>query len=178
MTEWTQRPARDVPIPAPYDEAEAETDHREDAADDEMPRVHITRERVLLFGLFVVSAVAFLYFVLPRIAGLGKTWDRIKEGDPAWLAAAFGLEALSFAGYIVLFRTVFTRGETRIEWRESYQITMAGLAAPRLFATAGAGGGGLTAWAPRRAGVSPRLLGCRMVAFPWLPYFVFIAPVV
>jgi len=173
MTEWTQRPARDVPIPAPYDEAEAETDHREDAADEEMPRVHITRERVLLFGLFVVSAVAFLYFVLPRIAGLGKTWDRIKEGDPAWLAAAFGLEALSFGGYIILFRTVFTRGETRIEWRESYEITMAGLAATRLFAAAGAGGVVLTAWALRRSGMSRRLVACRMIAFLTLLYGVF-----
>src|SRR5256714_12414325 len=173
MTEWTQRPARDVPIPAPYDEAEAETDHREDAADEEMPRVHITRERVLLFGLFVVSAVAFLYFVLPRIAGLGKTWDRIKEGDPAWLAAAFGLEALSFGGYIILFRTVFTRGETRIEWRESYEITMAGLAATRLFAAAGAGGVVLTAWALRRSGMSRRLVACRMIAFLTLLYAVF-----
>jgi len=173
MTEWTQRPARDVPIPAPYDEAEVEADHAEDAVDDEMPRMHITRERVLLFGLFVVSAVAFLYFVLPRIAGLGKTWDRIKEGDPAWLAAAFGLEALSFGGYIILFRTVFTRGETRIEWRESYEITMAGLAATRLFAAAGAGGVVLTAWALRRSGMSRRLVACRMIAFLTLLYGVF-----
>src|SRR2546421_3400706 len=178
MTEWTQRPARDVPIPAPYDEAEVETDHREDAADEEMPRVHSTRERVLLFGLFVVSAVAFLYFVLPRIAGLGKTWDRVKEGDPAWLAAAFGLEALSFGGYIILFRTVFTRGETRIEWRESYEITMAGLAATRLFATAGAGGVVLTAWALRRSGMSRRLVACRMIAFLSLLYAVYMLTLV
>src|SRR5207248_422022 len=93
------------------------------------------------------------------LAGLGKTWDRIQEGDPWWLAGAFFLECLSFAGYIVLFRTVFTRGETRIEWRESYQITMAGLAATRLFATAGAGGVVLTAWELRRPAVARAALG-------------------
>ena len=43
-------------------------------------------------------------------------------------------EVLSFGGYVVLFRTVFVRGDTRIDWRASYQITMAGLAATRLFA--------------------------------------------
>ena len=63
------------------------------------------------------------------------------------------LELLSFAGYVWLFRTVFVRGDTRIDWRESYQITMAGLAATRLFAAAGAGGVALTAWALRRSGM-------------------------
>ena len=53
----------------------------------------------------------------------------------------------SFCGYIALFRVVFVRGDSRIDWRASYQITMAGLAATRLFASAGAGGIALTAWA-------------------------------
>src|SRR5436305_1523581 len=172
MTESAQPRPRDEPLPGRYDEEQIEREEG-DSAEEEMPRVQITRERMLLFALFVVSAVAFLYFVLPRIAGLGKTWDRIKEGDPAWLAAAFGLELLSFGGYIVLFRTVFTRGETRIEWRESYQITMAGLAATRLFATAGAGGVVLTAWALRRSGMSRRLVACRMIAFLTLLYGVY-----
>ena len=44
-------------------------------------------------------------------------------------------------------------GDTPIGWRESYEITMAGLAATRLFAAAGAGGIALTAWALRRSGM-------------------------
>ena len=40
-----------------------------------------------------------------------------------------------------------------MDWRASYQITMAGLAATRLFAAAGAGGVALTAWALRRSGM-------------------------
>jgi uncharacterized protein (TIRG00374 family) len=171
MTEKARHPRRDED-PGRYDEDRL-TGDEEDNSQEEMPRVQITRERMLLFGLFVVSAIAFLYFVLPRLAGLGKTWDRIQEGDPLWLAAAFGLELLSFGGYIVLFRTVFTRGKTRIEWRESYQITMAGLAATRLFATAGAGGVVLTAWALRRSGMSRRLVACRMIAFLSLLYVVY-----
>ena len=60
-----------------------------------------------------------------------------------------------------------------IGWSESYQITMAGLAATRLFATAGAGGVALTAWALRRSGMEARLVACRMVAFMVLLYVVY-----
>ena len=50
---------------------------------------------------------------------------------------------------------------------------MAGLAATRLFATAGAGGIALTAWALRRSGMEARLVACRMVAFIVLLYAVY-----
>jgi uncharacterized protein (TIRG00374 family) len=146
--------------------------------DEEMPRAHFTRRRMLLFGFFVASALAFLYFVLPQIEGLQDTWGRINRGDPIWLAVALALEMLSFAGYVVLFRTVFVRGDSQVDWRESYQITMAGLAATRLFAAAGAGGVALTAWALRRSGMAPRAVACRMVAFMALLYAVFMVSLV
>jgi uncharacterized membrane protein YbhN (UPF0104 family) len=50
---------------------------------------------------------------------------------------------------------------------------MAGLAATRLFAAAGAGGVALTAWALRRSGMEPRLVACRMVAFLVLLYVLY-----
>jgi len=146
--------------------------------DEELPRVRFTRRYLLIAGLFVASALAFLYFVLPKITGLGDTWQRAKEGAPGWIAIAAGFELLSFAGYVLLFRTVFVRGEeSRVDWRESYEITMAGLAATRLFAAAGAGGVALTAWALRRSGMEPRLVACRMVAFMVLLYGVYLAAV-
>ena len=150
----------------------------EETGDDEMPRVALTRRRVLLFGLFVLSALAFLYFVLPKLAGLQDTWDRAKTGEPSWLVAAAGLEILSFGGYVLLFRTVFVRGYDRITWSASYQITMASVAATRLFATAGAGGVVLTAWALRRSGMGRRLVACRMIAFLALLYLVFMGSLV
>src|SRR2546423_4015881 len=117
MPEMTNRARMERAATGPIEDPNAEATHH----DEEMPRMQITRERMLLAGLFVASAVAFLYFVLPQIAGLGRTWDRINRGDPAWLVLAAVLEACSFGGYAVLFRTVFVRGETRIDWRESYQ---------------------------------------------------------
>jgi uncharacterized protein (TIRG00374 family) len=150
----------------------------EETGDEEMPRVALTRRRVLLFGLFVLSALAFLYFVLPKLAGLQDTWDRAKTGEPSWLVAAAALEILSFGGYVLLFRTVFVRGYDRITWSASYQITMASVAATRLFATAGAGGVVLTAWALRRSGMGRRLVACRMIAFLALLYLVFMGSLV
>jgi uncharacterized protein (TIRG00374 family) len=141
--------------------------------DEAPPSMGIPRRQALLFGLFVISAVAFLYFGLPRLAGFGQTWQRLRHGEPGWLVAAAGFEVLSFLGYVWLFRTVFVRGRTRVGWKASYEITMAGVAATRLFAAAGAGGVALTAWALRRSGMEPRVVACRMVAFLVLLYTVY-----
>ncbi len=143
------------------------------AHEEEMPRVVVTRRRAIVFGLFILSGVAFLYFVLPKLAGVGTTVHRIEGGDSWWIAIGVFLELLSFAGYVVLFRSVFVRGEGPIDWSASYEITMAGLAATRLFAAAGAGGVALTAWALRRSGMEPRLVACRMVAFMVLLYVIY-----
>jgi putative heme transporter len=144
---------------------------------EEMPRVSVTRRQAVAFGLFILAGVGFLYFVLPKLAGVGTTVHEIEGGDTWWIAIGVLLELLSFAGYVVLFRAVFVgtraRPSGRIGWPESYEITMAGLAATRLFATAGAGGIALTAWALRRSGMEPRLVACRMVAFMVLLYVIY-----
>jgi uncharacterized protein (TIRG00374 family) len=141
--------------------------------EEEMPRVRLTRRQVVAFALFILSCGAFLYFVLPKLAGVGTTVHRLERGDTRWIIAGIVLELCSFVGYIVLFRAVFARGQARIDWRASYEITMAGLAATRLFATAGAGGVALTAWAVRRSGMEPRVVASRMVAFLVLLYVIY-----
>jgi uncharacterized membrane protein YbhN (UPF0104 family) len=128
--------------------------------------------------LFVLSVVAFLYFVLPKLLGLNETWSRLEHGNPWWFAFAAVMEVLSFGSYVALFRVGFVRGESRIGWRESYEITMASLAATRLFAAAGAGGIALTAWAVRRSGLGPRTVAARMIAFLTLLYGVYMATLV
>ncbi len=151
---------------------------RQQAQREEMPRVTFTRRRVLISVVFVISTVAFLYFVLPKLVGLQETWSRIRQGNVWWLGLGIVLEVCSFGGYIALFRAVFVRGQSRIDWRESYQITMAGLAATRLFASAGAGGIALTAWALRRSGMEARIVACRMIAFMALLYGVYMGTLV
>jgi uncharacterized membrane protein YbhN (UPF0104 family) len=138
-----------------------------------MPRRVVSRRQLASFVLFMLSALAFLYFVLPKLAGIGTSVHRIERGDAWWIALGVVFEVLSFAGYVILFRAVFVDEAGRIGWRESYVITMAGLVATRLFAAAGAGGIAITAWALRRSGMEPRLVACRMVAFMVLLYVIF-----
>ena len=145
---------------------------------DEMPRVHVTRRGLVLFGLFLVSVIAFLYFVLPQLADLEDTGKRVGEGDRWWLAGAFVFTVLSFGGYVMMFQGVFVRAGSRIDWRASYQITMAGLAATRLFAAGGAGGIALTAWALRRAGMPRRTVADKTLAFLILTYAVYMGALV
>ena len=148
------------------------------------PRVRFTRGRVLAFVVVAASVALFLYLVLPKLVGLRYTWDRIDGGDPWWLGLAAGLEVLSFASYVMLFRAVFARRSARVAeasrvgGRESYQITMASLAATRVFAAGGAGGMAVTAWALRRAGLGPRTVAARMLAFLTLLYGVYMAALV
>ena len=82
-----------------------------------------------------------LYLLLPQLAGLEDTWSRIEDGSPAWILLAFAFTFGMFGGYVAMFRGVFGHeAGDRIGWRESYLISMAGLAASRIFAAGGAGG--------------------------------------
>jgi putative heme transporter len=151
----------------------------EEVDDDEaMPLVRVTRRTVILGGLFVILCIVFLTAVLPQLAGLGDTWKQVKEGDPLWLLVAGAFTALSFAGYVMLFQGVYVREGFRLSAVESYQITMAGLAATRVFAAGGAGGIALTAWALRQAGMPKRAVADQTLAFLVLTYGVYMAAVV
>jgi len=146
--------------------------------DEEGPHVELTPRNVGLGLLFVVAAILALYLLLPQIAGLEQTWRRIEDGDPWWLVLCGLFTVGMFAGYVALFQYVFVKAGSRITWRESYQITMAGLAATRLFSAGGAGGIALTAWALRRSGMDPRTVADRAVAFLVLQYLVYMGALI
>ena len=142
---------------------------------DERPALQVTTRNLVALGGFLLASLAALYFLLPQLAGLDDTWNRISDGRPEWTVAALLLTFGMFGGYVAMFRGVFVRGGPRIGWRESYQITMAGLAASRLFAAGGAGGLVLTAWALRRSGMRRRTVADKTIAFlvlTYLPYAV------
>ena len=172
METKARRPKVDPPEPL----------EEQDDLDEAMPRVHITRRGLVLGGFFVVSAVAFLYFVLPQLADLKEQGEQVGEGNRLWLGVALVFTLASFGGYVMMFQGVFVRAGSRagarIDWRASYQITMAGLAATRLFAAGGAGGIALTAWALRRAGMPRRAVADKTLAFLILTYAVYMAALV
>ena len=160
----------------------AEPDEEHDDLDEAMPRLQVTQRGLILGAFFVVSAVAFLYLVLPQLADLKAQGQQVGEGDRRWLAVAVVFTLASFGGYVMMFQGIFVRAGSRagerIDWRASYQITMAGLAATRLFAAGGAGGIALTAWALRRAGMPRRLVADKTLAFLILMYAVYMAALV
>jgi uncharacterized protein (TIRG00374 family) len=144
------------------------------------PRLEFTARNVLVLAGFLVASLAALYYLLPQLAGLDDTWHRIENGSPYWMFLALLFTAGMFGGYVMMFRGVFVRakGGARIGWRESYQITMAGLAASRVFAAGGAGGLVLTAWALRRSGMRKRRVADTTMSFLILTYFPYVTALI
>jgi len=144
--------------------------------EDAGPRLELSARGFLVFGAFVLVAAVALYFLLPQLAGLNDTWHRIEEGSPVWLAVAALLTVGMFGGYVALFRAIFRNA--RLGWGESYQVTMAALAASRLLSAGGAGGLVLQAWALRRAGMGAREVADGTVTFIVMTYLVYMAALV
>ena len=94
----------------------------------------ITWVRVLLVSVLIVVALVGVYFLIPKLAGLKQTWGQLRRGDPRWLAVGGLLELLSIAGYATLFRAVFGRGVSRIDWRVRLKNSLAGIVAIRTLA--------------------------------------------
>ena len=163
----TRAPEQTVDPPSPGDAHD----------DDDDRHLEFNGRTVLTLCGFLAAAILALYLLLPQLAGLEDTWSRIEDGSPAWIVLAFVLTFGMFVGYVEMFRGVF--GEVdRIGRQESYLITMAGLAASRIFAAGGAGGLVLQAWALRQAGLAKRAVADKTIAFLVLTYFPYAAAVV
>src|SRR5215211_5924616 len=127
--------------------------------------------------LVVLILVGAIYVLLPKIVGIEDALATLDQGNPWWIAVAVAFNFAAFGAYVALFRGVVGEQVLHLDWRESYQITMAGLAATRLFSAGGAGGIILTYWALRKAGMERRQSACRMVAFLVLLYAVYMVAV-
>jgi uncharacterized protein (TIRG00374 family) len=131
---------------------------------------------LLLFVLLVVG----IYVLLPNIVGAEEAVEKFDNAVWYWIVVAIAFNAVAFGAYVALFRGILAGTQhgavhRRLDLRASYQITMAGLAATRIFSAAGAGGLVLTYWALRKAGMPRRISATRMVAFLTLTYFVYTA---
>jgi uncharacterized protein (TIRG00374 family) len=146
--------------------------------DAEEPSFFTDPARLAQTGVVVLLVIAAIYFLLPSIVGLDDALGRLSNAEPIWVAAALAFNVLAFASYVALFRGVVAESALAMRWRESYQITMAGLAATRLFSAGGAGGIVLTYWALRKAGMPRRQTATRMVAFLVLLYAVYMLALV
>ena len=170
--------------PSPADpDPELEDEHDEAEHDLRVSDLLSDRRRLAGALLVVVLFVAAIYFVIPQLVGLDKSLRRLDQATWYWMVIAAAFNIGAFASYMALFRGVLGgRGSDpvrkRIDAAASYQITMASLAATRLFSAAGAGGLVLTYWALRKAGMPQRRSACRMVAFLVLNYSVYLGALV
>jgi hypothetical protein len=63
----------------------------DDEHHEERPAIRITGRGLIGIVVFLLLAIAALYFLLPKLAGLDETWARIEDGRPAWTIAALFL---------------------------------------------------------------------------------------
>jgi uncharacterized membrane protein YbhN (UPF0104 family) len=120
--------------------------------------------------LVVLLLLIGIYFLFPKLVGLGDALSRLGEADAAWIAIAIGFNLVAIATYVALFKAVVGGDVLRLTWGETYEINLAGVAATLIFSAAGAGGIALTYWALRKAGMRRGDVGRRMVAFISLHY--------
>jgi uncharacterized protein (TIRG00374 family) len=129
-----------------------------------------TTRRLIQTIVVVFVLLGGIYFLFPKLVGLGDSLSRLDEADPLWIAIAIGFNVLAYATYIALFKAVVGGDALRLRWIETYEINMAGVAGTLLFSAGGAGGIAVTYWALRKAGMERRDVARRMVAFVSLHY--------
>jgi uncharacterized protein (TIRG00374 family) len=141
------------------------------------------RRKLATWLIVFFGAILGIYVLFPKIVGFDDALARMDDATWYWVAIAIGFNGAAFAAYVALFRGILggthdDEVQRRLDVRASYQITMAGLAATRIFSAAGAGGIALTYWALRKAGMPRRRSACRMVAFLVLMYSVYMLALV
>ena len=144
-------------------------DEDTDAAE---PSFFESRKRLVQTGLFVLLLVVGIYVLLPKILEDQDASARLGDAKLVWVLVAGAFTVAMFGAYVALFRGVVGE-QVNLRWKDSYDITMAGLAATRLFSAGGAGGIVLTYWALRKAGMPRKETAARMVAFLVLLYAVY-----
>jgi uncharacterized membrane protein YbhN (UPF0104 family) len=117
----------------------------------------------LRHSLLVLAAVAVVVVAVVVLApGLASLRERFAGAEAGWLVVAAGLQVLSCASYVLVFRAVFCQ---RMSWRTSTEIGLSELAANSILSVGGAGGLALGAWILRRGGVAVGHIARRTVAF-------------
>jgi uncharacterized protein (TIRG00374 family) len=152
------------PAPAPHD-------------DNAEPSFFHDPKRLLQTALVVAVLVVAIYFVVPSLAGFDDAIGKLDDGIWYWYVVGLAFAVAMFGSYVALFRGVIGR-QVHLRVAESYQITMAGLAATRLLSAGGAGGIVLTYWALRKAGMRRADAAERMVAFLVLLYAIYVIAVI
>lgn len=145
-----------------------------DGPDPEVPQTAGLLRRVAIGIAVIVALIVAIWLLAPHVGFLSDTWQKVRQGDPVWLIVAVVLEVFSFAGYVWVFNATARRSGLRLPRFTSWRIVLAGVAATRLLATAGAGGIASTTFALRRHGLDARHAGATVAAQIAITYVWFI----
>lgn len=168
-----------VVTPDPDTDTETETDATGlRRVREALPLPGPTGRRALVWFGATAIAILVVYLLIPHLAGIEDTWNRIRDGSPYWLAAALGLEAMSYLGYAWNMAAVSAADNVVLGVRRSALITLAATAATRLVAAGGAGGIAVTTWALSRAGHGNRQAAKQVSQHLVATYGVFMAMVI
>ena len=121
----------------PQSAQEHEETAREIVAEAE-PSFFADPKRLIQTGVAVVLLLVAIYVLVPKLFDLQDALGKIDQGDPLWIALGVAFCVVMFVAYVALFRGVVSENVIHLNWKESYEITMAGLAATRLFSAGGA----------------------------------------
>jgi uncharacterized protein (TIRG00374 family) len=110
----------------------------------------------------VAVLVAFHGLIAWFAPGLGEVRDKLEGIDPWWLAVGVGLEVLSCASYVLMFRPIFCRS---MPWKLSWQISWSEVGVGSIVPASGIGGLALGAWVLGQAGMPAQQIARRSVAF-------------
>jgi uncharacterized protein (TIRG00374 family) len=130
---------------------------RQEGLPKELDAGHLRRRGLTIAVILVVAGL-----VLLLAPGLGEVRDKLEGMDPAWLALAVVLEALSCASYVLMFRPIFC---PRMRWKMSWQISLSEVGVGSIVPASGISGLALGAWVLRRAGMPAEKIARRSVAF-------------
>jgi uncharacterized membrane protein YbhN (UPF0104 family) len=129
--------------------------------DVELPR-ELDLRRLARRAAELAVLLAVLLLVVLLAPGLGEVRHLLGRADPAWLAVAVALEALSCVSYVLMFRPVFC---SHMSQRTAWELGLSELAVGSLVPASGAGGLALGAWVLHEGGMPGDKIARRSVAF-------------
>ncbi len=110
----------------------------------------------------VLALITFLLLVALLTPGLGELRDRLDDANLGWLAFAIALEGLSGLSYVLMLKPIFLRNQS---WWDAQRLGWSELAMGSIMPSSGVAGLALGAWVLGRAGMEPKIIARRSVAF-------------
>jgi hypothetical protein len=67
----------------------------------------------------VVLLLGGIYFLFPKLVGLGDAMSRLDDADPLWIGVAICFNVVAYLTYIALFKAVVGGDALRLRWIET-----------------------------------------------------------